>query len=451
MNADDIQRVNVNEARAVVLPTADSGASSSLDSDTKTLKSLMSLDATLETVHADAKPLVVVELKSPVHRPTLRRIYQGPMEVIVSKEIVAKIIVQTIRYPGLSHVYSKLFTDADDIDHFTLEDPKLLGLSAGQLMGAFSDDIVLGFIKQAGDTFEAELNPPADMRLEAGERLAVLGARPANVNLGEVTELDDRGGGPAIHANPQKIERRVLILGWNSRVPLVLRELCEFRGETYSIDVVSVVPERKREAQIRAESVSVERITVRHEELDFTDPGQMARVDLTGYDNVVFFPSERLDSRAEADARSILGYVVVRDLLRPGKSRPSILLELADASNAPLFAHREGEILVAPSIVSHLLARVSLHRELRAVFDELFGSAGSEIRFRPISDLDLEGDATFSKLQHAARANSETAIGVRRPGQIDMPTGGVELNPGRDDVFNPDDDVIVISQTPLVS
>ena len=99
-------------------------------------------------------------------------------------------------------------------------------------------------------------------------------------------------------------------------------------------------------------------------------------------------------------------------------------------------------------IVSHMLAHVALRRELRAVFDELFSSGGCEIFFRHIADYGLaQGEYSFADLQRAADTRGEIAIGIRRAGQEQMPHGGVELNPRRDEhlKLNNNDELIVLT------
>ena len=104
-----------------------------------------------------------------------------------------------------------------------------------------------------------------------------------------------------------------------------------------------------------------------------------------------------------------------------------------------------------------MLARVALRRELRAVFDELFSASGCEILFRRIGDYGLAGTLTplpdhsgeyvFADLQRATDARGEIAIGIRRWGQTRAPRGGVEINPGRDErlQLNDDDELIVLT------
>ena len=119
---------------------------------------------------------------------------------------------------------------------------------------------------------------------------------------------------------------------------------------------------------------------------------------------MVLLASERLKSGAESDARTILGYLLLRELMAAGAATASVLVELTDLDNAPLFENRRGEVIVSPIIVSHMLARVALRRELRAVFDELFSSGGCEIFFRRMVDYSLnEGEYCCADLQRAAR------------------------------------------------
>jgi hypothetical protein len=107
-----------------------------------------------------------------------------------------------------------------------------------------------------------------------------------------------------------------------------------------------------------------------------------------------------------------------------------------------------------------MLARVALRRELRAVFDGLFSSAGSEILFRRIAEYGLAENVNasgvpdagervygFADLIRAANAHGEIAIGIRRAGQDGKPGGGVQLNPGRDErlQLSEDDEIIVLT------
>jgi hypothetical protein len=320
--------------------------------------------------------------------------------------------------------------------------------------------VLLGLVRPKGDGFDALLNPPNDLRLQPGDRIAVLApshqdAAPPQ-SLDAEVELSERPS----PEYPMPPHRRVLILGWNHRVPALLREFASYPGEAFSIDIVSQVSAAKREKRIAAESLPKGELEVRQLELDYSVPAYLESVQPVNYDNLVLLASERLKTGAESDARTILAYLLLNDLIPNEGPAPRVVVELTDPDNASLLENRRGEVIVSPLIVSHMLARVTLRRELRAVFDKLFTSDGSEILFRRIADCRLpeilskipgyeshRADYTFADLQRAADARGEIAIGIRRAGQEKTSRGGVELNPGRDQhlELNEEDDLIVLT------
>ena len=84
-------------------------------------------------------------------------------------------MVQNVRHPGLSQVYVRLLTDSGGGSQIYIrEASRLEGTSMQQLAYAFSEGVLLGVVRPEGDGFRALLNPPNDMRLQAGDRLAVL-------------------------------------------------------------------------------------------------------------------------------------------------------------------------------------------------------------------------------------------------------------------------------------
>ena len=117
---------------------------------------------------------------------------------------------------------------------------------------------------------------------------------------------------------------------------------------------------------------------------------------------------------------------------------PHVLVELTDQSNSRLFERRlEGEhteIVLSSTIVSHMLARFALRRELRCVFDELFSRGGCDITFRGIAEYELRpGRYVFATLQKAVDARGDIAIGLRKHQCRRNSDRGILLNPGRDE------------------
>jgi ion channel POLLUX/CASTOR len=240
--------------------------------------------------------------------------------------------------------------------------------------------------------------------------------------------------------------RRILLLGWNHKVPALLREFDGNGEERFRIDVLAAVPVEERAARLLRHDINLHRVTVHHIEGDYTVPSDLAKVRPGDYDNVVLLGSDWLETGEEADARTILGYLLLREML-PDFGGPEILLELMDPGSIALFRSRRSEVLVSPVVLGHILAQVALRRELRAVFDELFGPGGAEIFFQPTSLYAAAGGGvTFRQLRASAARRGETALGVRIAERDDN-AGGVFLNPPPEQQWqlSPDDELVVLA------
>ncbi|MCP3867794.1 MAG: hypothetical protein GY703_06810 [Gammaproteobacteria bacterium] len=459
---DELERVDIVHAGAVLIPAADTGMGNALDADTRTIKTLITIGGLLAEKPVDEPPLVVIEIQDIRHADTLRAVYKGPMEIVAGDEILARLMVQNIRHPGLSNVYDEFLSDEGGSQIYVRHEPQLAGTLVRQLTYAFPAGVFLGLVRPRQGSFTALLSPSPELRLEPDDRIVVLApsfkaAVPPEA-IDRTPGLPEAGGHTAPAAPPPSVCRRVLLLGWNHRVPALLEEFASYPEETITIDIVSQVPAARREKRILSEGISTAGLEIRHLEFDYIAPVYPEEIDLTGYDNLLLLASERLGNGAESDARTIMGYIVLRELLSAAEKTPSVLVELSDPDNVPLFPEGSAEVIVPPVIVSHMMARVALRQELRVVFDELFSSGGSEIDFQRIGDYGLAdlllripdyelegGDYRFADLQRAAEARGESAIGIRWSERKNRPDGGVELNPrGMDGLALREDDELIL-------
>lgn len=451
LRLEDLRRVDFAHAAAVLLPAADTAVDNALDADARSVKTLMTIGAALAEEPPEEPPLLVMEIQDTRHAAGLPSLYPGPLEIVAGDEVIVQLMVQTVREPGLSHVYHEFLSDVSGCQIYVREQPHLVGAAFVELAYAFPEGVLLGVVRPDGDGFIALLNPPGDLRLEPGDRLAVLAHRYA-----DALPPADVGPAPLLTERPppapnQRRRRRVLLLGWNQLVPALLKELASYPDEAFEVDIVSEVSAVKRRKRIAAEDFDSDRVAIRQLELDYTVAAYVEELEPADYDNVLLLRSGRLQAGSESDARTILAYLLLRQLTA-GASAPHVLLELTDPDNSGLFERRleneHTELLVTPRIVSHMLARVAMRRELRAVFDELFSPGGCDIAFRPIADYQLTAGAhTFAAVQQAVDVRGAIAIGIRRHGRRGAEDGGIELNPGRDErlELHPRDELIVVS------
>ncbi|HEX2167420.1 MAG TPA: hypothetical protein VHG09_09350 [Longimicrobiales bacterium] len=451
LRLEHLRRVDFMRASALIMPAADFGAGGPDQADTRTIKTLLTM-ANHPSSEGSALPLVVAEIFDSRKISIARRAYSGPIEVLASDSIISRLLAQNVRHPGLSYVFGELLTHGRGNEIYLKDAGELGGARVSDAAAAFPRAILLGIARADGSALTPLLNPPRDTILDAADRLVLLAHNYKA--LAAVPAAD--APAPDGHPSTEQTRRippgtsggtlRVLVLGWSHKVPALLREFDSYDDEHFHIDIISTMAAARREAALAHHDFTPRHISVSHIDGDFTTSSVLQRADVNSYDTIVLLGSDRLGSGEESDARSLLGYLLLSELLTD-TAQPNVLVELLDPGNTSLFRRRRGEVIVGPMILSHMLAQVALRRELRAVFDALFGPGGPEIIFRPPSDYDLEGrSVTFEQIERAAAACGEVALGVR-PHESHTGSGGVALNPARDRSFEltADDEIVVLT------
>ena len=203
----------------------------------------------------------------------------------------------------------------------------------------------------------------------------------------------------------------------------------------------SLKPREERERLMQRKGVSIEHIGYEQIECDVTARADIERVAPASYDVIAIVASDWLGSAEEADARSLLGYLMLNEVLEQHDLRPHLIIEAMVEASAALFAAPGVELLVTPKLQSHMLAQVTLRRDLNSVFEHLFGVGGAELSLHPASE--LPAAANFYELQQKLAAGGEVALGIRRA------DGSVALSPDKQRplTLGPEDRVVVLTMT----
>lgn len=444
LRLDHLRRVQYRDAAVIVLPAADP-APGIADADTRTIKTLLSIATHAGPDSGEELPLAVAEIVDDRKTLVAHSVYPGPLEILASGSILGRLVVQNVRHPGLSQVYAEILTYGRGNELYLRELPDHTGARLQDLTDLFPGAVLLGVVRTLNGGFRSLLNPPDGFRLDAHDRVALLArgfqqCEPAQ-GVQPVT-LPREDPQETIGA---KTARRILVLGWSHSAPPMLREFDQYENETFDIDLLSLSATEHREQLLERHDVRLTRVRVRHLVGDYTAPADLRRVEPAGYDAIVMLGTDRLESDEEADARTVMGFLLLREILGD-RVRPHVVVELLDAGNAPLLRRRGGEVIVTPLVFSHMLAQVVLRRELSALFDELFGPGGAEIAFRRAAHLIEPGrEVSFRDVQLAAAARGATALGIRTTEPGARPV--LHLNPPRARrwTLGAADDIIVLT------
>lgn len=185
-------------------------------SDADVVKALLALRATGRG--GDVTVPVVAAVRDSGYLLAARLAAGSRGVVLESDTVTARLIAQAARRPGLSLVHRDLLDFAGD-EFYPAAHPSLAGREFGEALLSYGNASAVGLIR-GGVPW---LNPPARTVLEPDDQLLVIAADDDTAELADCAPLvDERSvAGPR---PPDTRPERLLVLGWNRRAPLVLRE-----------------------------------------------------------------------------------------------------------------------------------------------------------------------------------------------------------------------------------
>jgi ion channel POLLUX/CASTOR len=430
MDIDDLALSSHPTARSVILLAPDSE-----DPDSEVIKTLLAL-----THAGEDGPTIVAEIRNPSNLEVARLVGAERTVLLDIRETVAKLVVQTSRQSGAAAVYRELF-DYDGDEIYFLERHGLADLTYADAVLAHEKASVIGLIEPDGRPM---LNPPADTVV--GDRTLVVIAED-DAGLEHETRCETQPDLESISTQSGAAEEpsQALLIGWNERAPIILRELDHYAAPGSTLTVVTSFgsPDVPR----------LDHVAVTVVQASTTDRGTLESYVVAGLDQVIVLCySDHLDVQA-ADARTLVTLLHVRDILKGLDSATPVVSEMLDDRNRVLaqVAHVD-DVVVSGEIVSLLVTQLSEDRRLEAVFAQLLGNEGSEIYLRPAEwYVRPGGEVSYATVVAGAAARGETAIGYTSSALAGHGLAGSEVmvNPPKSRTFDvrPGDRVVVLADS----
>jgi voltage-gated potassium channel Kch len=430
----DLKIVNFNAARAIVVLSPEGD-----DPDAEVIKSILAV--TNHPERRTEKFHIVAEIRERRNMEPARLVGRDEAQLIETGETIARVVAQTCRQTGLSGVYTELLDYGGDEIYFK-RDAALDGLSFADALFAFDTSSIVG-VKTADGI--VKLNPPMDSRFAPGDEAIVIAADAAAVRVGKHSPTLDASLMVEKRTSVPQPEK-TLLLGWSSRAPIIIREL---DGYVAPGSLMTVVADSPRVAA----DIEALRPTLARQQLDFrrgdsSDRTMLESVGPEQYEHIIVLCYADDLPVQKADAKTLVTLLHLRDIeSKSGANRYSIVSEMLDVRNRELAEITQADdFIVSENLTSLLVAQVTENRDLRAVFDDIFDSDGSEIYLRPASDyVALDKPMTYWHVVEGARRRGEVAIGYRLAGGSG---DGVRVNPPKNAsvTFGAEDRVIVVAE-----
>lgn len=394
MNLADLEISNPHTARSIIVLAPES----SQDADSVVIKTTLAL--TNSPKRKSGAYHIVGEIKEQGNLEAARLVGRNEAHWILASDLISRITVQSCRQSGLSVVYTELLDFGGDEIYFS-EQPSLVGATYFDAQLAFADSTVIGIARGA----DVHVNPIPEFHIEAGDELIVIAEddsviRVATPGVPEVSSISTA-------EDPKPAPERTLVLGFNSGVHAMLSELNEYVTAGSSATVVAEMD--------APELSSFSNLAVRFERADTTSRAVLDGLAVQEYHHIIVLAYKDLLEVQQADARTLVTLLQLRDIADRGGVELNVVSEMLDDANRELAeVTKADDFIVSDKLISLMLSQVSENKQLTAVFDVLFSARGSEIFLRP-AELYVAGGASvdFYTVAEAARRRGETAIGFR--------------------------------------
>ena len=440
IDPNDLEIASPHRAKSIIVLPPETN-----DPDTDVIKTVLAIT---NNPNRRAEPYhIVTQIRNAKNMDVLKLVGEkDEVQAVQTGDLIARVVAQTSRQSGLSVVYTELMNFGGDEIYFKHE-PALAGKTFGEALLAFEDSSLMGVRRANGQIL---LSPPMDTLIETGDQIFALSAdddtiRVSNQNLPAINEAAIRSNRSALEPQPEKC----LILGWNRSGTTIVRELDHYVAPGSQVTVVADI--YNIEKQINAQGGKLKNQSLIVEEGETTDRDLLDKLGVQDYDHVIVLAYSTVEPQ-EADARTLVTLLHLRDMAQKDETPFSIVSEMLDLRNRELAeATQVDDFIVSEHLISLMMAQLSENAELFDVFKDIFDPEGAEIYLKPVSDYVAPGTAVnFYTVTEAARRRGETPLGYRISAEANNAgkAYGVHTNPKKSEMvtFSLEDKIIVIAE-----
>jgi hypothetical protein len=412
--ADLLDVAIVNAASVIVL-----SADGTLDrGDVRVIKTLLTV---LRGLPVPLTANLVAELEGSERLDVVRAIEREKSPVVVvARDFLSRLMVQSVRQVGLSSVYARLLSFEGDEFYVVPLPAALVGHTFREAWSWIEEAVVVGYAARGAE--EVVLCPSDDVVLREGDRLLVLMAHAA-------VELRPRPGATPEGRLPERapvveVPQRVLVLGHREDLPTIVSEIDRSFPRGSHVTIVSRLPTHECLSRITSVTGELAHVELEAVQGDITLKRTLERFARAPFDAELLV-GETVPGLSDelVDARTLMALLLMRSLEQMGVvSTDRLVSEIRDPRTKELAAIAQvGDFIVSDELVSQLLAQVSESRELGAVWADLVSADGHEIYVKPAT-LYVGDDEVVSFLDVMARARTrgEVAIGWSPDGDKEL-------------------------------
>jgi Trk K+ transport system NAD-binding subunit len=412
----DLEMVAVDRAGAVIVLSEGSAVDA-----IAVQRALVAHASASEHVSASASEHinVVAEMTNPRVARSLSSSTSNEVVTVTVNSVVADMLAQAIRTPGLATVFDQLLS-FDGSELYVCKPGAATNRSFAEAACGADGIVVLGIIAENGTI---SLVPDPKRLIEPDDRLVVL-AEGSLEEMPPFTPLDPFEKAvtfPPAQARP----RSVVMIGWSPVGALTLERLATYLPAGSRVEILADMTLPPDGTPPWTWSVDGSFVPTKHEPEKILE-----EIKRLGADAVAVLGYSDGMSETEADALTLL----TRLTLKRNNTRIPIVTHLFDSrlrSLAP--AGTNHDLVVTDELASRMLVHASRHKSMGVVYADLFNPDGPIVDVIPAPPIGTSYGAAAAGIVAQGMVPIGTIIG-----------GQVSLNPPRTASFEHDDDRIVV-------
>ncbi|MDN0111413.1 CASTOR/POLLUX-related putative ion channel [Yersinia mollaretii] len=446
---EDIDILSLDTARAIIVLGSDNN-----QHDINVIKTLLAITNAVNPPSATCT--ITAAVKSEDYYQAAVIASNDRATLVVSDPLMARISAQSCNQPGLATIYGELLSFKGDEIYFS-NSVHLTGRKFSDVLLQYPDSIVIGIRTKNGVN---KLLPDMNHIFESGESVILIAED--DTLIGEITtkshKIDNLIKHKAILGHPRTTmappRANTLILGWNSRAEILIREMDAYIGPgshtTVICQPINIGDENKIIEIINNLDVVNQHINFISK--DIMTYNSIREVNVEKYSCVLVLTSDDVDTK-NADSKTLMTLMYLRGIAKKTNKHFAIISEMQEPNNRELAQSAyPDDFIISSKIVSLILTQYAENINLKSIYDDIFDSDGAEIYLKDVTRyLHCNQQVNFYTAIAAAANQGHIAIGYRIMKYKHDKTRnyGVVINPVKDKeiIFHKEDQLIVFSES----
>lgn len=404
----DLIKVAAHRARSIIIMANSSGDADR--SDAAVLRTVLSLK-TLPDVRSSYQPIlylcylnwltlvidsfqltghIVAELRDIDNEPLVRLVGGTDVEILVSHDVIGRLVLMAARSPGLAHVFSCMLGFEGNEFYFK-EWPECVGVAFRDLCERFPDATPLGIKRASGEVL---IFPDFGTVVQKGDQIMVLAedddtykaCAPANINVGKLPN------------SPPKTDRKekILMCGWRRDIRDMIQLLDCLVGRGTELHMICEEPPHIRTKLLKESGLNIDQLqnlSLIHHFGNTAIRRHVGKLPLQSFTSVMILADQSRETDImNSDSHSLASLLLIRDL--QAKSSPiseavidwtkecKCISEILDPRTQRTISTSSiilqlSEFIQSNELISCILAMISESRDVRVILDELLGPHGA--------------------------------------------------------------------------